>query len=79
MHSPILQYPHPVLRMKCSPVVDFGEVRAIVGRMVAAVNTPFLPRKAIGLAANQVGITKRVIIVLQGGQWVTMVNPRSAA
>lgn len=52
MHA-ILQHPHPLLRMKCDPVFDFGEVRDIVRVMNAAVNFPW-QRKPIGLAANQV-------------------------
>jgi peptide deformylase len=74
MMRPILQHPHPSLRMKCSPVSDFGEVKVIVGVMHAAINQPF-QAKCLGLAANQVGILKRVIVVEQGGQWITMVNP----
>lgn len=70
----ILQYPHPLLRMKCLPVHDFGDARYIAARMRAAVKEPW-QKKLIGLAANQVGVLRRVIIVLQGSQWITLVNP----
>lgn len=70
----ILQYPHPLLRMTCDPVFDFGEVPEIVRVMRAAINRP-MQAKCLGLAANQVGILKRVIVVDQGGQWITLVNP----
>jgi peptide deformylase len=70
----ILQYPHPLLREICAPVTDFSEVAHIGGQMMAAVNAPF-QAKCLGLAANQVGILKRVIIVHQGTAWITLVNP----
>lgn len=56
----IVTYPNPVLRAKSEPVVAFDDnLRKLVAGMVAAM------RKAngIGLAANQVGAGKRVILV----------------
>lgn len=56
----IVTYPNPVLRAKSEPIVAFNEsLRKLVAGMVVAM------RKAsgIGLAANQVGVAKRVILV----------------
>lgn len=72
----ILQAPHPLLRTKCTEVTDFPMAAVIADKLRMAATSPLHVAKAIGLAANQIGITKRVIIVLQGGQWLTLVNPR---
>ncbi len=70
----ILQHPHPKLREKCEPVVSFDTFLAyVVQQMNQAIDGSAV--KCLGLAANQIGETKRVIIVVQGGQRIAMVNP----
>jgi peptide deformylase len=70
----ILQHPEPTLRSVSLPVTDFSEVPEIVAQMHAALTNSALP-PCIGLAAVQIGILKRVVIVKQGTQWITLVNP----
>lgn len=71
----ILQHPHPALRQVCVTVAHFDSGLAdLIDDMKAAATAPW-KAKCIGLAANQIGVAKRVIIVEQGGQWIAMVNP----
>jgi peptide deformylase len=70
----ILQHPHGALRRECYPVTHFDSTLAwIISQMSLAIDQS--PVKALGLAANQIGEFKRVIIVVQGGQKIVMVNP----
>lgn len=74
---PILQDGAEELRATCSPVTDFGKpLQDLCAKMLAAAEgarTPTL--RAAGLAANQVGVLLRVILVEDGGR-TFMVNPR---
>lgn len=70
----ILQYPDPRLRQVSEPITDFTEVPAILEQMRAALKQPGVPG-ALGLAAIQIGIAKRVVLVFQGGHEVVLVNP----
>lgn len=56
----ILHYPDPRLRRKADPVVEVtDEIRALVADMAETMyNAP-----GIGLAAIQVGVTKRVVVI----------------
>ena len=60
----ILKYPHPILRHKCKPLrrVD-GELR----RMIAEMFDLMYNNRGIGLAANQVGLPYRLIVVNPSG------------
>lgn len=73
---PILQAGAPELRAVCEPVTDFGaDLQAVCEAMhnaATAISTPTL--RVAGLAANQVGFLKRVIMVEDGGRRF-MVNP----
>lgn len=70
----ILQHPHPTLRKVCLPVEHFDTALLyMVGQMKLAITES--PVEALGLAANQIGELKRVIVVVQGDQHVVMVNP----
>lgn len=71
----ILQDNDPSLRLKCFEVTDFGLAREFIKEMIAAVNERPWTRKPLGLAANQIGIRHRIIIVNQGGPWIAMINP----
>ncbi|MFY9484607.1 MAG: peptide deformylase [Patescibacteria group bacterium] len=56
----IVTYPNPVLRAKSEPIVVFDEsLLKLVHGMVAAMQKA----NGIGLAANQVGVAVRVILV----------------
>jgi len=76
----IITYPNEILNKTCEPVTEFGteELRMIVQRMHATIKHRNSP--GIGLAANQVGILKRIIVVntLQkkaGGYLGALINP----
>lgn len=71
---PLVVYPNDILRQKSEPVAEneFGteELKAIVGKMVATVRKG----KGVGLAANQVGIDKRILIINTDEIYV-IINP----
>lgn len=74
---PIMKYPHPVLRERAEEVKDLnGELEQISKKML---NTMYSAH-GLGLAANQVGLLKRVIVFdigqKQGKQApMVLVNP----
>ena len=56
----ILHYPDPRLRKKCEPVAEFnGDLAALAERMIALMESG----SGVGLAAAQVGVNQRVIVV----------------
>lgn len=70
----IRQYPDPALRMQARPVETFDdELRALADRMSRLM----VDANGVGLAANQVGVLRRVIVFQQGeGKPPTaLVNP----
>ncbi|MCK4342905.1 MAG: peptide deformylase [Phycisphaerae bacterium] len=61
----IIHYPDPRLRQTCGPVTEFGdELAALVKRMFELMETG----KGVGLAAPQVGITKRLFVMNPSGE-----------
>lgn len=66
-------HPHPVLRQKARPVdrVD-ADVRRLLDDMVETMHHA----RGIGLAAPQVGVSRRLIVVDIGDGPIRMVNPR---
>jgi len=57
---PIIAYPNPILRQKSVPVAEFdGNLISLAAGMTRAMRT----QQGIGLAANQVGVAKRVILI----------------
>jgi peptide deformylase len=71
----IRQYGDPALRMKAREVEDFDDDLA---RLVERMKRLMADASGVGLAANQVGVLRRVL-VLQPGQDeepVALVNPR---
>jgi peptide deformylase len=76
----VVRYPDPVLRRVAEPVTDFGEdlhrtVEAMFQRMVAS--------KGVGLAAPQVGISRRILVLNptgeRGPEDLVLVNPAIVA
>lgn len=56
----VLHYPNPILKEKAAIVTKFdNELRDVISRMLLTMKTT----KAIGLAATQVGILKRIIVI----------------
>jgi len=69
----IRKYPDKILRKKCKevPVVD-GEIRRLFDDMVMTMQAT----KGIGLAAPQVGLDMRLIVVDIGEGPLKLVNPK---
>lgn len=71
----VLKYPDPRLRIKAEPVAEVTpEIRQLMHDMVETM----IDQKGIGLAATQVGVAKRVIVVSMGatgGPPIGLVNP----
>ncbi|MDA8161386.1 MAG: peptide deformylase [Desulfobacteraceae bacterium] len=73
----ILVYPHEILRQKALPVKSIdGEVTSIVDDMIKTM----YEAKGVGLAANQVGILKRIIVIdvnppEEGRRPIVLINP----
>jgi peptide deformylase len=55
----ILKFPHPVLRTKAEPVSDFGPELA---RLVADMADTMYVAPGVGLAANQIGVTRQILV-----------------
>jgi len=74
---PIVKYGHPVLHSSAAPVKDIdGEIVSLVDDMVATMYAA----PGIGLAAPQVGVPLRVIVIdlsvgEHQGQLIKLVNP----
>ena len=68
----VLRFPHPVLRKKCEKVetVD-DEIKKIARDMAETMYA----ENGIGLAAPQVGITKRIFVVDVDEELITVINP----
>jgi peptide deformylase len=68
----VLKFPHPVLRKKCEKVetVD-DEIKKIARDMAETMYA----ENGIGLAAPQVGISKRIFVVDVDEELLTVINP----
>jgi peptide deformylase len=60
MELNLVKYPNSVLKQKAEPVTEFGEDLKKVAHFMSRLMYEF---KGIGLAANQVGLLKRIIVV----------------
>jgi len=73
----IVTYPYPILTKKAEPVVNIdGNIQNLIDNM----STLMYQASGIGLAANQVGVTKRVIIFdinykEKGKDLTVLINP----
>jgi len=76
LHFDLTLYPDPLLRRPAAPVTAFDEeLRAIVAAMFERMYTS----KGVGLAAPQVGLKKRVLVLNPSGEpadELVLVNPR---
>ncbi|MBH8601093.1 peptide deformylase [Thermoactinomyces sp. CICC 23799] len=68
----IVQYPDPVLKKKARPVQKFN---ARLHKLLDDMAETMYDAKGVGLAAPQVGILKRVIVVDVGEGLIEIVNP----
>jgi peptide deformylase len=69
----IRQYGDPVLRMRANEVEDFdGDLASLVERMKSLMHDA----NGVGLAANQVGVLRRVLVMQPGeDELIVLVNP----
>ena len=69
----LLYYPNPSLETKCEPVLEFNEE---LGKILDEMKEIMLTNKGIGLAANQVGINKKMLILkTERGEIYELINP----
>jgi len=72
----VVRYPDPVLRRVAEPVTDFD---ASLRRVVAAMYARMIASKGVGLAAPQVGISRRILVLNPTGELgpddLTLINP----
>ena len=69
----ILTYPHPILLSKSQPVETIDqEIRDILDEMTNIIKI----NSGIGLAAPQIGISKRLITVCLNGKLHHVINPQ---
>jgi peptide deformylase len=72
-------YPEPVLRKVAEPVATFdGELRSVVEAMFARMRAS----KGVGLAAPQVGLSRRILVLNSTGEEkddVALINPTLVA
>jgi len=72
MTKKIKTYPHPILLAKSQPVEDITqEIRDTLDEMVRIM----VAYKGIGLAAPQIGISRRLITVMVNSRLYQVVNP----
>lgn len=73
----IITYPHPVLRQQAETVTAFNqELKSLIEDMVETM----YQAPGVGLAANQIGIARRVVVVDQSTSenernFITLINP----
>jgi peptide deformylase len=68
----IVQYPNPILKEKAKPVTKFNER---LHKLLDDMAETMYDARGVGLAAPQVGISKRVMVVDVGDGLIEMVNP----
>ena len=69
----ILKYDHPALKTICEPVSPTDDL-SFINSMKAALRAS---QNGIGLSANQIGVTKRVIVIdpKKNNKFIAMLNP----
>ena len=68
----IITYPDPVLRRKSESVEEVNEE---VKKLIDDMTETMYDSRGVGLAAVQIGVLKRVIVVGVGEELVALVNP----
>jgi peptide deformylase len=68
----IVRYGHPALRRKSAPVGRVtDEVKSLIARLLPAMRAA----GGVGLAANQVGITRRIAVIEIEGKVTPLIDP----
>ncbi|MGH9628266.1 MAG: peptide deformylase [Bryobacteraceae bacterium] len=78
MIYPIVKYPNPVLETKAEPVTEFDTPE--LHQLVADMFESMYAAKGVGLAAPQIGVSKRVTVIdcsagEDPGQQLVLINP----
>ena len=68
----VLKFPHPILRKKCEKVETIDEE---IKKIVRDMTETMYAENGIGLAAPQVGITKRIFVVDVDDELIAVINP----
>ncbi len=73
----ILKHPHDILRIRCSEVEEIDDsVKEDAKKIVEAFKTIDFPFAiTCGLAANQIGLSRRMILLKSLGKRYIMINP----
>ncbi|MDR1977126.1 MAG: peptide deformylase [Synergistaceae bacterium] len=66
-------YPDPVLKIPATPVERFD---AKLSSFVDEMHKAMLLREGVGLAAPQVGVSKKIAIITYDGVFYVLINPR---
>ncbi len=69
----IKKYPAPVLKKKAEKVKEISEeIQKLIDDMIETLALS----KGVGLAATQVGESKRIIVIKPGDEFIAFINPR---
>ena len=68
----VITYPNPILKTPC---VDIDPFNKELKELVSAMKRTMKAQKGIGLAAPQVGISKRICVIDFEGRKLTLINP----
>ena len=68
----IVQVGDEILRKKSKPVTEFDEK---LGVLLDDMKDTLAKENGVGLAAPQVGVLKRVVVVADEGKYIELVNP----
>jgi len=69
----IVQMGDPVLRKKCFEVTDFGQK---THELLDDMKETLIKANGAGLAAPQVGVLRRIFIVMAEGYYIECINPK---
>lgn len=73
---PLLMYPHPALRRRSEPVIDWGKQADAVVKTATDLIDTMHDHEAAGLAAIQIGIPVRMLAIAQAtGDPLVLINP----
>jgi len=68
----LVQYPNPILLAKCDLITKEDDVESLVADMTKIM----IENRGVGIAANQLGISKQLFLVtLEKGQIFPFINP----
>lgn len=69
----IVEWPHPALTSKAEPVTEFNQD---IAALVEDMHHTMRIAGGIGLAANQVNVLKRIVVMGAVGYRLTFINPK---